>query len=51
VGTYSITAVYGGDGNFDDSTPRAIIQVIKKINTSLTRCIGRPIKVVVVPRE
>jgi hypothetical protein len=30
VGTMSVTAVYGGDWNFDGSTSKAVKQVVEK---------------------
>jgi hypothetical protein len=36
VGTHSITAVYGGDSNFNGSTSPALSQKVNKANTSTT---------------
>lgn len=36
VGTHSITAEYGGDGNFNGSTSASLSQVITKVPTSIT---------------
>jgi len=39
VGTDSITAIYGGDSNFDASTSNVVAQVVKKLGPSRSRAV------------